>query len=166
MMLLVMIELKRNSVMLRPLLFGTELGDRGHHRISSACDTPLEKDLSELELSSWFNLIMVMQLLLLSLVRVVLRLKTGARCFFACISNIAIVVVGKLINDAPVAEVIGLTAATFYGVRQNVMACFYRLVRISPTDDTAQADVTSLRRSFYPFFRKILVVLLIPTPAY
>ncbi len=54
-------------------------------------------------LSSWLlmNLITVMQLLLLSLVRVVLRLKIW--CSLSCISNVAIAAIGKLINDAPVA---------------------------------------------------------------
>lgn len=123
---------------------GTELGDQASLDESQALAASLEKDLSELELSSWFTDE-------LDHGDAIVTIKPGQggleaqdwcemlfRMYLKCCDRRGWKVD---INDAPVAEVIGLDRATFTVSGKNAYGMLraeqgvHRLVRISPTDD-------------------------------
>lgn len=123
---------------------GTELGDQASLDESQALATSLEKDLSELELSSWFTDE-------LDHGDAIVTIKPGqggleAQDWCEMLFRMYLKYCDRRgwkvdINDAPVAEVIGLDRATFtvngknaYGMLRAEQGV-HRLVRISPTDD-------------------------------
>lgn len=123
---------------------GTELGDQASLDESQALAASLEKDLSELELSSWFTDE-------LDHGDAIVTIKPGqggleAQDWCEMLFRMYLKYCDRRgwkvdINDAPVAEVIGLDRATFtvngknaYGMLRAEQGV-HRLVRISPTDD-------------------------------
>ena len=123
---------------------GTELGDQASLDESQALAASLEKDLSELELSSWFTDE-------LDHGDAIVTIKPGqggleAQDWCEMLFRMYLKYCDRRgwkvdINDAPVAEVIGLDRATFtvsgknaYGMLRAAQGV-HRLVRISPTDD-------------------------------
>lgn len=123
---------------------GTELGDQASLDESQALATSLEKDLSELELSSWFTDE-------LDHGDAIVTIKPGqggleAQDWCEMLFRMYLKYCDRRgwkvdINDAPVAEVIGLDRATFTVSGKNAYGMLraeqgvHRLVRISPTDD-------------------------------
>ena len=123
---------------------GTELGDQASLDESQALAASLEKDLSELELSSWFTDE-------LDHGDAIVTIKPGqggleAQDWCEMLFRMYLKYCDRRgwkvdINDAPVAEVIGLDRATFTVSGKNAYGMLraeqgvHRLVRISPTDD-------------------------------
>lgn len=123
---------------------GTELGDQASLDESQALAVSLEKDLSELELSSWFTDE-------LDHGDAIVTIKPGqggleAQDWCEMLFRMYLKYCDRRgwkvdINDAPVAEVIGLDRATFTVSGKNAYGMLraeqgvHRLVRISPTDD-------------------------------
>ena len=123
---------------------GTELGDQASLDESQALAASLEKDLSELELSSWFTDE-------LDHGDAIVTIKPGqggleAQDWCEILFRMYLKYCDRRgwkvdINDAPVAEVIGLDRATFTVSGKNAYGMLraeqgvHRLVRISPTDD-------------------------------
>lgn len=123
---------------------GTELGDQASLDESQALAASLEKDLSELELSSWFTDE-------LDHGDAIVTIKPGqggleAQDWCEMLFRMYLKYCDRRgwkvdINDAPVAEVIGLDRATFTASGKNAYGMLraeqgvHRLVRISPTDD-------------------------------
>lgn len=123
---------------------GTELGDQASIDESQALAASLEKDLSELELSSWFTDE-------LDHGDAIVTIKPGqggleAQDWCEMLFRMYLKYCDRRgwkvdINDAPVAEVIGLDRATFTVSGKNAYGMLraeqgvHRLVRISPTDD-------------------------------
>ena len=123
---------------------GTELGDQASLDESQALAASLEKDLSELELSSWFT-----DELDHGDASVTIKPGQGgleAQDWCEMLFRMYLKYCDRRgwkvdINDAPVAEVIGLDRATFTVSGKNAYGMLraeqgvHRLVRISPTDD-------------------------------
>ena len=123
---------------------GTELGDQASLDESQSLAASLEKDLSELELSSWFTDE-------LDHGDAIVTIKPGqggleAQDWCEMLFRMYLKYCNRRgwkvdINDAPVAEVIGLDRATFTVSGKNAYGMLraeqgvHRLVRISPTDD-------------------------------
>ena len=123
---------------------GTELGDQASLDESQALAASLEKDLSELELSSWFTDE-------LDHGDAIVTIKPGqggleAQDWCEMLFRMYLKYCDRRgwkvdINDAPVAAVIGLDRATFTVSGKNAYGMLraeqgvHRLVRISPTDD-------------------------------
>mgnify|MGYP002743709305 FL=1 len=123
---------------------GTELGDQASLDESQALAASLEKDLSELELSSWFTDE-------LDHGDAIVTIKPGqggleAQDWCEMLFRMYLKYCDRRgwkvdINDVPVAEVIGLDRATFTVSGKNAYGMLraeqgvHRLVRISPTDD-------------------------------
>ena len=123
---------------------GTELGDQASLDESQALAASLEKDLSELELASWFTDE-------LDHGDAIVTIKPGqggleAQDWCEMLFRMYLKYCDRRgwkvdINDAPVAEVIGLDRATFTVSGKNAYGMLraeqgvHRLVRISPTDD-------------------------------
>ena len=123
---------------------GTELGDQASLDESQSLAASLEKDLSELELSSWFTDE-------LDHGDAIVTIKPGqggleAQDWCEMLFRMYLKYCDRRgwkvdINDAPVAEVIGLDRATFTVSGKNAYGMLraeqgvHRLVRISPTDD-------------------------------
>lgn len=123
---------------------GTELGDQASLDESQALAASLEKDLAELELSSWFTDE-------LDHGDAIVTIKPGqggleAQDWCEMLFRMYLKYCDRRgwkvdINDAPVAEVIGLDRATFTVSGKNAYGMLraeqgvHRLVRISPTDD-------------------------------
>ena len=123
---------------------GTELGDQASLDESQVLAASLEKDLSELELSSWFTDE-------LDHGDAIVTIKPGqggleAQDWCEMLFRMYLKYCDRRgwkvdINDAPVAEVIGLDRATFTVSGKNAYGMLraeqgvHRLVRISPTDD-------------------------------
>lgn len=123
---------------------GTELEDQASLDESQALAVSLEKDLSELELSSWFTDE-------LDHGDAIVTIKPGqggleSQDWCAMLFRMYLKYCDRRgwkvdINDAPVAEVIGLDRATFTVSGKNAYGMLraeqgvHRLVRISPTDD-------------------------------
>ena len=123
---------------------GTELGDQASLDESHALAVSLEKDLSELELSSWFTDE-------LDHGDAIVTIKPGqggleSQDWCEMLFHMYLKYCDRRgwkvdINDAPVAEVIGLDRATFTVSGKNAYGMLraeqgvHRLVRISPTDD-------------------------------
>lgn len=123
---------------------GTELGDQASLDESQALAASLETDLSELELSSWFTDE-------LDHGDAIVTIKPGqggleAQDWCEMLFRMYLKYCDRRgwkvdINDAPVAEVIGLDRATFTVSGKNAYGMLraeqgvHRLVRISPTDD-------------------------------
>ena len=123
---------------------GTELGDQALLDESHTLAVSLEKDLSELELSSWFTDE-------LDHGDAIVTIKPGqggleAQDWCEMLFRMYLKYCDRRgwkvdINDAPVAEVIGLDRATFTVSGKNAYGMLraeqgvHRLVRISPTDD-------------------------------
>ena len=123
---------------------GTELEDQASLDESQALAASLEKDLSELELSSWFTDE-------LDHGDAIVTIKPGqggleAQDWCEMLFRMYLKYCDRRgwkvdINDAPVAEVIGLDRATFTVSGKNAYGMLraeqgvHRLVRISPTDD-------------------------------
>ena len=123
---------------------GTELEDQASLDESQALAVSLEKDLSELELSSWFTDE-------LDHGDAIVTIKPGqggleSRDWCEMLFRMYLKYCDRRgwkvdINDAPVAEVIGLDRATFTVSGKNAYGMLraeqgvHRLVRISPTDD-------------------------------
>ena len=123
---------------------GTELEDQASLDESQALAVSLEKDLSELELSSWFTDE-------LDHGDAIVTIKPGqggleAQDWCEMLFRMYLKYCDRRgwkvdINDAPVAEVIGLDRATFTVSGKNAYGMLraeqgvHRLVRISPTDD-------------------------------
>lgn len=123
---------------------GTELGDQASLDESQALAASLEKDLSELELSSWFTDE-------LDHGDAIVTIKPGqggleAQDWCEMLFRMYLKYCDRRgwkvdINDAPGAEVIGLDRATFTVSGKNAYGMLraeqgvHRLVRISPTDD-------------------------------
>ena len=123
---------------------GTELGDQASLDESQALATSLEKDLSELELSSWFTdeLDHGDAIVTIKPGQGGLEAQDWCEMLFRMYLKYCDCRGWKVdINDAPVAEVIGLDRATFTVSGKNAYGMLraeqgvHRLVRISPTDD-------------------------------
>lgn len=123
---------------------GTELGDQASLDESQALAASLEKDLSELELASWFTdeLDHGDAIVTIKPGQGGLEAQDWCEMLFRMYLNYCDRRGWKVdINDAPVAEVIGLDRATFTVSGKNAYGMLraeqgvHRLVRISPTDD-------------------------------
>ena len=123
---------------------GTELGDQASLDESQALAASLEKDLSELELSSWFTdeLDHGDAIVTIKPGQGGLEAQDWCEMLFRMYLKYCDRRCWKVdINDAPVAEVIGLDRATFTVSGKNAYGMLraeqgvHRLVRISPTDD-------------------------------
>ena len=123
---------------------GTELEDQASLDESQALAVSLEKDLSELELSSWFTdeLDHGDAIVTIKPGQGGLEAQDWCEMLFRMYLKYCDRRCWKVdINDAPVAEVIGLDRATFTVSGKNAYGMLraeqgvHRLVRISPTDD-------------------------------
>ena len=150
---------------------GTELGDQASLDESQALAASLEKDLSELELSSWFTDE-------LDHGDAIVTIKPGqggleAQDWCEMLFRMYLKYCDRRgwkvdINDAPVAEVIGLDRATFTVSGKNAYGMLraeqgvHRLVRISPTDDKKRRQTSFAGVEVLPFLPEDIEVAIDP----